>query len=113
MGYMVKWMSITYGDQGSLTQGVTLISFTATPFFLAGLIGLYPVLWIDIFIGIGVACYCIYLLYTGVGPVMKVVSERGFLYASAVFAVALVAFVALLCATVILWDIGPAPEYTY
>jgi len=44
---------------------------------------------------------------------MKVPPERGFLYASAVFAVALVSFVALLGATVVLWDFGPAPEYTY
>ena len=31
----------------------------------------------------------------------------------AVFAVALVSFVALLGATVVLWDLGPTPEYTY
>jgi hypothetical protein len=35
------------------------------------------------------------------------------LYAAALFAVALVAFVALLGATVIIWDLGAAPEYTY
>lgn len=113
LGYMVHWMSGTYGDQATLRQGVTLISFTATPFFLAGVIGLYPILWLDILVGLGVACYCIYLLYTGVGPVMDVISERGFLYASAVFAVALVAFVGLLCATVLLWEFGPSPEYRY
>ena len=113
LGYMVHWMSGTYGDKASLRQGVTLISYTATPFFLAGVIGLYPILWLDIIVGLGVACYCIYLLYTGVGPIMKVIEERGFLYASAVFAVALVSFVGLLCATVLLWEFGPTPEYRY
>jgi hypothetical protein len=71
------------------------------------------VLWLDILAGSLVAIYCIYLLYMGTGPVMHVPAERSFLYASAVFAVALVAFVALLGATVVLWDFGPAPEYTY
>lgn len=113
LGFMVHWMSGTYGDEATLAQGVTLISYTATPFFIAGVIGLYPILWLDLIIGTGVACYCIYLLYTGVSPVMKVISERGFLYASAVFAVALVSFVGLLTATVLLWEYGPAPEYTY
>ena len=113
LGFMVHWMSDTYGDKASVTQGVTLISYTATPFFIAGVLGLYPHLWIDIIIGTGVACYCIYLLYTGVSPIMRVSQERGFLYASAVFAVALVSFVGLLGATVILWAYGPAPEYTY
>ncbi len=113
LGFMVRWMSSTYGDQATLTQGVTLISYTATPFFVAGVLGIYPHIWIDIILGTAIACYCIYLLYTGVAPVMRVSSERGFLYASAVFAVALVSFVALLCATVLLWEFGPSPEYTY
>lgn len=113
LGYMVRWMSAAYGSVSSLAQGVTLISYTASPFFLAGLLGLYPVLWLDILIGCLVACYCIYLLYRGTPVLMHVPPERGFLYASAVFAVALVSFVALLGATVVLWDFGPSPEYTY
>ena len=44
---------------------------------------------------------------------MEVAPERSFLYASAVFAVALVSFVGLLTVTVLVWDFGPAPEYTY
>lgn len=113
LAFMVHWMSSTYGEQVSLSQGTMLISYTATPFFVAGFVGFYPVLWIDIFVGVAVACYCIYLLYTGVAPIMRVSRDRGFLYASAVFAVALVSFVALLTVTVLLWDFGIAPEYTY
>lgn len=113
LGYMVHWMSESYGTGGGVSKGIALISYTASPFFLAGFLGLYPVLWLDILVGTIVACYCIYLLFVGTGPVMEVPAERAFLYASAVFAVALVAFVALLGATVVLWDLGPAPEYTY
>ena len=113
LGLMVQWMSGTYGDTANFAQGTTLISYTATPFFLAGLLGLYPILWLDIIVGLAVACYCIFLLYNGVAPVMRVAQERGFLYASAVFAVALVSFVGLLTVTILLWDFGPAPEYTY
>lgn len=113
MGFMVRWMSQVYGEAGSLAAGVGLISFTATPFFVSGVIGLFPLLWLDISIGIAVACYSIYLLYLGVGPMMRVETDRGFLYASALFAVALVAFVGVLTATALLWEFGPAPEYTY
>lgn len=113
LGYMVHWMAGSYGTESTLAQGVTLISYTASPFFIAGVLGLYPVLWLDILIGCLVACYCIYLLYKGTGMVMNVPPERSFLYASAVFAVALVSFVALLGATVVLWELGPTPEYTY
>jgi hypothetical protein len=113
LGFMVRWMAVSYGTQTDFAHGVALISYTASPFFLAGLLGLFPVLWLDITIGVLVACYCIYLLYRGTPVVMGVPPERGFLYASAVFAVALVSFVALLGATVVLWDFGPSPEYTY
>ncbi|MCP5180413.1 MAG: DUF1282 family protein [Pseudomonadales bacterium] len=113
LGYMVWWMSQTYGEKASLSASVALVSYTATPFFLAGLLGLYPLLWLDILLGVGIASWCIYLLYVGVSPMMRVARERGFLYASAVFAVALVSFVGLLTVTVLLWQYGPTPEYTY
>jgi hypothetical protein len=113
LGFLVHWMAASYGSAATLARGMTLISYTASPFFLAGVLGLYPVLWLDILVGCAVACYCIYLLYLGTGLVMGVPAERSFLYASAVFAVALVAFVALLGSTVVLWEFGAAPEYTY
>lgn len=113
LGFMVRWMAASYGSRATLAQGIALISYTASPFFLAGVLGLFPVLWLDILAGCAVACYCIYLLYRGTSVIMDVPPERGFLYASAVFAVALVSFVALLGATVVLWDFGTAPEYTY
>jgi Yip1 domain len=114
LGYMVHWMAETYAAaDSSVAKGVTIVTYTATPFFLAGLLGLYPSLWIDIGVGSVVAAYCIYLLYVGVPIVMGVAPERGFLFASAVVAVALVAIVALMGATAILWDFGAEPVYTY
>jgi len=44
---------------------------------------------------------------------MNIQPERGFLFASAVVAVALVSIVALMSATAILWDFGAEPVYTY
>ena len=112
LAFMVTWMSPSYGGSAELARGVRLITYTASPFFVAGLIGLYPVLWLDILVGTAVACYCIYLLYRGTSVIMDVGWDRSFLYASSVLAVALVAFVALLGATVVMWEFGPAPEYT-
>ena len=114
LGYMVHWMAETYAAvDSSVSRGVTLITYTATPFFLAGLLGLSPNLWFDISIGVLVACYCVYLLYIGVPAVMHVAPERGFLFASALVAVGLVAIVALMAGTAILWDFGAEPTYTY
>ena len=70
-----------------------------------------PVLWIDIVFGVLVACYCVYLLFTGTSVVMGTAPERGFLYASATIAAALVGIVVVFTVTIILWDYGIAPEY--
>ncbi len=113
LGYMVGWMAQSYGTEKNFARASALISYTASPFFVAGLLGLVPLLWLDIMLGTLVACYCVYLLYQGTSGMMNIPPERGFLYASAVFAVALVSFVGLLGATVVLWDFGAMPEYTY
>jgi hypothetical protein len=114
LGYMIHWMAATYGAaRSSIGRGITIVTYTATPFFLAGVLGLHPALWIDITIGVLVACQCVYLLYLGVPAVMDIPPERGFLFASAVVAIALVGVVALMGATAILWDLGAEPVYTY
>jgi hypothetical protein len=114
LSYMIHWMADTYAAaQSSFARGLTIVTYTATPFFLAGLLGLYPSLWIDLCVGSAVAAYCVYLLYVGVPIVMGIASERGFLFASAVVAVALVGIVALMGGTAILWDFGVEPVYTY
>ncbi len=114
LGYMIHWMAATYAAANSTVErGITIITYTATPFFLAGLLGLYPQLWLDIAVGTIIGCYCVYLLYIGVPTVMDVQPERGFLFASAVVAVALVSVVGLMTATAILWGMGAEPVYTY
>ncbi len=113
LGYMVHWMAKSYKSDSTIARGVALITYAGTPFFVAGVLGLKPILWLDILVGIAVSCYCIYLLYVGTPYVMKVTAERGFLYSSAVFAIALVVFVALLGATTILWSFGASPEFIY
>jgi hypothetical protein len=113
LGYMIHWMSQTYGAASSLGKGMLVVAYTATPFFVGGLLGLYPVLALDLAVGVAIACYSIYLLYLGIPIVMDVPPERGFLFASAIVAVGLVSFVAMMGATVILWDLGLEPVYTY
>ncbi len=113
LGWIIDWMSQTYEADSSLARAVTIVSFTATPFFVSGVLGLYPSLWLDMFVGVAAGSYCVYLLYVGVPIMLHIEPERGFLFASAVVAVALVALVALMGTTIILWDFGAEPVYTY
>ncbi|MCB1643856.1 MAG: DUF1282 family protein [Pseudomonadales bacterium] len=113
LGYMIHWMSETYEAKNStLGKGVSIAGYTLAPLFVCGLIGFYPILWLDILLGCVAAAYTVYLLYVGVPIVMEIPSERGFLFASAMVGVGLVICAALLGATVILWELGAMPVFT-
>jgi hypothetical protein len=111
IGLAIHWMAGTYGSIASFTRGYAIAAYGATPLFIAGIFGFYPLLWLDMSVGIVAVSWSVYLLYTGLPIVMNVPAERGFLYASAVIAVCLVFLMAMMGATVILWDMGFMPEF--
>lgn len=111
IGYFIHWMSQTYGAETSVIKGVVLAGFTATPLLLAGVVGFYPLLGVDLLIAILASCHAVYLLYKGIPIAMKMPAERGFLYASAMVGVTLVMVITLMGATLILWDLGLEPVF--
>jgi len=111
IGTLISWMSETYGEKQPLARGIAIAAYSAVPLFLVGFFQVYPVLWINFLIGLPALAYAVYLLYTGVPIVMNISTERGFLFASAVLAVSLVALVGLLASTVVLWSYGLGPNF--
>lgn len=112
IGYFIHWMSETYGAASTLTKGIVIVGLTSTPLFLAGLVGFYPLLWIDLLIGVFAVSWSVYLLYLGIPIVMNIPEERGFLFSSAVVGVALVILICMMVGSVILWEYGAAPAFT-
>jgi hypothetical protein len=113
IGRMIHWMAGTYGARPRPADGVILAAHAATPLFMAGILALYPVVWLQMLLGYLAVGYAIYLLYTGVPIAMGIPRERGLLFATAIVTVGLVFVVALLAATVILWDIAVGPELAW
>lgn len=112
IGYMIHWMAATYGANSSIAKGIMIAGFTATPLFLAGAVGFYPMFWLDLTLGLIAVSYALYLLYKGIPIVLHIPEERGFLFASAVLAVCLVILMTIMGGSVILWDMGAAPVFT-
>lgn len=112
MGKAMHWMATTFGSQPPLGKCVMVAAYTATPLFLAGIMALYPVLWLNMLVGLLALGYTIYLLFTGIPIVMQVTQEQGFLFSSAVLTVGLVTLIGMLAITVILWGIGIGPSFT-
>jgi hypothetical protein len=112
IGYSIHWMAATYGAQSTVTRGMVIAGLTATPLFIAGLTGFYPLLWLDMLIGVIALSWSVYLMYLGIPIVMNIPEERGFLFSSAVLAIAMVILICLMVGSVILWDFGAAPAFT-
>ena len=112
IGYFIHWMSDTYGAESTIAKGIIIASLAATPMFLFGAVGFYPILWLDLLIGIVAVSWAVYLMYLGIPIVMDIPEERGFLFSSAVMGVALVVLICLMVGAVILWDFGAAPAFT-
>jgi Yip1 domain len=111
VGALIHWMGQTYGSKKPASQSIALAGYTATPLFLVGVMQLYPLLWLNLIVGLPALAYTIFLLFSGVPVMMGISKERGFLFSSAVLAVGLVMLVGLLAASVILWGIGVGPAF--
>lgn len=111
IGYMIHWMALTYGAQSTIAKGIAIAGLTATPLFIAGAVGFHPSLMADLIIGVVALCYTVYLLYIGIPIVMQIPQERGFLFSSAVIAVGFVILIAIMGASVILWDSVAPPIF--
>jgi len=116
IGYMMHWMSETYiaasGTHSSIAKCVAIAGYTATPLFIAGLIGFVPLMWPSLILALLASALSVYLLYIGLPIVMGISQERGFLYASAVIAFCLVIVTVIMGGSVIAWDMGAAPSFT-
>jgi hypothetical protein len=112
IGYFIHWMADTYGAKSTITKGIVITGLTATPLFISGIVGVYPLLWLDMLIGVFAVSWSVYLMYLGIPIVMDIPEERGFLFSSAVMAIGLVILICLMVASVFLWDLGAAPAFT-
>jgi len=112
IGWVIHLLGKAYEVVRPLPLCIALAAYTATPLFLIGLMEVYPVLWLNMLLGLPALAYTVYLLYSGLPIMMEIPAERGFLYSSAVMAVGLVALVSLLGMTAILWGMGLQPVFT-
>lgn len=113
IGYFIHWMSDTYGAANStIAKGIMIAGLTATPLFVTGLVGFYPLLWLDLLIGVVAVSWAVYLMYLGIPIVMDIPQERGFLFSSAILAIALVILVSIMVVSILAWDYGAAPQFT-
>jgi hypothetical protein len=105
----IRWMAQTYESKVSYQHALALSCFTAVPLLLVGIFEVYPVLWVNFIVGLLALALSVRLLFTGVPILLDVNKDRGMLYASSILAFGLIALVAMLVVTALLWGFGLEP----
>ncbi|WP_078085708.1 Yip1 family protein [Microbulbifer mangrovi] len=117
VGEFINWMAKAYGVEGDEPtrhyEGTALAVFITTPVLLAGIVMLYPHLWLVVTVMGLAGIYSVYLLYEGIPILMNMSKERAFLYASAVLTIGLVGLVTIMICSVIIWTMGVGPVYQH
>ena len=90
MGFGICWLAKTFDVTPNPVHCIELALFTSLPIFLAGFAALYPVLLVDLMIGIAAVVASVYLLYVGIPIFMHIPQEQGFVYSTWVVSLGLI-----------------------
>jgi hypothetical protein len=104
-------MAKTYGAKPNLTNCVKLTAYSFTPLFLAGFLGAYPILWLNMLVSLIAIGMSVNLLFKGVPKLMGINEEKAFLFSSSILTVSMVSLVGMLAVTVIFWGSGLSPVF--
>lgn len=111
VGGFIRWMSRTFDARPTLNQCIGFAAYTATPFFIAGIAGLYPSRWLAVTVLMIAALYSTFLLFVGLPTFMRLREEEGLLYSASVWGIGLLVLVTILVSMILLWFNGLTPEY--
>jgi hypothetical protein len=107
---VARWMSDTYGADGSFQRCIALVTLVGTPLTIGSIVHLYPNAFLNVLVLVPSLIFSMYLLYRGLPVVLKTDPGRGMLMASSLIAYLLVSWVVLLCITAVLWSHGIGPQ---
>ncbi len=100
LGYAICWLAKTFDVHPNPLHCTELAVFTSLPLFALGFMALYPVLYINVTVGLLAIAAAVYLLYIGVPIFMHIPEEEGFVYSTWVVSIGLVMLVVFLGASV-------------
>ena len=111
IGAFIRWMSRAFDSRPTLNQCIGFAAYTVTPFFVAGIAGLYPSRWLAILVLGAASVYSTFLLFVGLPTFMHERKEQGLLNAACVWGVGLLVMVTILVSMILLWFNVLIPEY--
>jgi len=104
MGFAIYWLAQTFNVKPNPLHCIELAILTSVPLFLTGLMALYPVIYIDLIIGMLALAASVYLLYTGVPIFMHIPKEEGFIYSTWIVSLGMIMLVVFMGLSVFIFS---------
>ena len=104
MAYFTFAMERAFGTEASFERCLIFVTYTATPMYMAGLVGLLPIVWLCMIVLMAAGFYSLYLLYVGIPIYMNIPEGKGFIVATSIISAGLCMMVCFNVATVIIWS---------
>ncbi len=104
MAYFTFSMERAFGTEASFERCLLFVTYTATPMYMAGLVGFVPIVWLCMTVLMAAVFYSLYLLYVGIPIYMKIPEGKGFIVATSIISAGLCMMVCFNVATVIIWN---------
>lgn len=111
MGGLIRWMSRSFDSRPTLNQCIGFAAYCATPWFVAGIVGLVPSRWLAVTALLLASAYATFLLFGGLQIFLRLRKEQALLYASCIWGVGLLVLVTVLVTMILFWFNELMPEY--
>lgn len=106
MGYVIFRMAHHGPRQPSLPRCIAFSGYIATPMFLAGIVAIYPLIWLCCLAGIAGILYTSYLLYNGIPHFFELDKEAAFNISSSILAIGVLVLEAIAVTLVLVIRFG-------
>ena len=104
MAYFTFAMERAFGDEASFGRCLLFVTYTATPMYMAGLIGFVPIVWLSMLVLLLSVCYSLYLLYLGIPIFMSIDEGKGYVVSTSIISAGLCMLVVFNVLTVVIWS---------
>lgn len=104
MGFAIFWLAQSFDVKPNPLHCIELAILTSMPLFLTGFMALYPVLYIDVMVGMVALAASVYLLYVGVPIFMHIPKETGFIYSTWIVSLGLIMLVVFMGLSVFIFS---------
>jgi hypothetical protein len=103
MAFITYRVENYFGTEASFENCFLFITYTATPMYIAGLVGLIPIVWLNMLVLMSAVGFSLHLLHIGIPIYMRIPEGKAIVVSMAIITAGLCTLVLFISATAFIW----------